>query len=420
MQIHVFVATPEGLVAINKILPMPSGVQSSVTFADTCEPCPIERVYVNFVKRGVGIIQDDFGGDAYRVDVSRKISNGNSWQLGFYIAHAAYHANVLGDGKNLAKEDLVICATGEIKTASRGVSAVDNVTAKFTAAESQIAQWQQTNKVAVFAPNENSEHIPKHLTGLITTLSHLDDVYQYLPLDHPTQSTNDDEVTTLCEPDSQPELPVVIPKNKVATKKPVYFGGLALVFGLAVAYLSVSGEIFDFTHQGPVNLPQAEAPTTLSKAQVVQSTDEHQLTLWAEYSDDCERSPIQTTEFELNESTFTPVTEANRLCWLKGEASSNVSQVVFVGLQQDGVHVKYHSSNQVTVFKPRQSIGIRPYYLLTFSDDLNNTEKEEIDRYLQTYNRPMLMSTQDITTGLQAVTNSRFSVFKHSFEIEHW
>ena len=85
---HVFIATTQGLVAIQDIEEIDDpDVMSVVCVNGTAQSLNISGAYHSFVKRGSGIIQQAFGGNAYRVDVSGNIDHGNSWQLGFYLAH---------------------------------------------------------------------------------------------------------------------------------------------------------------------------------------------------------------------------------------------------------------------------------------------------------------------------------------------
>jgi hypothetical protein len=116
MKVHVFVATTQGLVAIQNIrLIDDADISSIVSVNGTSTIANISTAYHHFVKKGAGIIQQDFGACSYRVNISDRIDHGNSWQLAFYLAHAVEQQGVLGDGE-VVLGDYVICATGEVNT----------------------------------------------------------------------------------------------------------------------------------------------------------------------------------------------------------------------------------------------------------------------------------------------------------------
>ena len=86
MKIHIFVATTQGLVAIQNIIPIDDrGINSIVSLNGTSTTSNISSAYHNFVKKGAGIIEQDFGSCSYRINVSDRIDHGNSWQLAFYL-----------------------------------------------------------------------------------------------------------------------------------------------------------------------------------------------------------------------------------------------------------------------------------------------------------------------------------------------
>ena len=90
MKLHVFVATTQGVVAIQNITPIDDAeINSIVTVNGTSTTANISSAYHGFVKKGAGIVQQDFGGTGYRVNLTERIDSGNSWQLAFYLAHVA-------------------------------------------------------------------------------------------------------------------------------------------------------------------------------------------------------------------------------------------------------------------------------------------------------------------------------------------
>jgi len=144
MKCHVFIATTQGLVAVQDIeLIDDPDVMSIVCLNGTAQSLNISNAYHNFVKKGSGIIQKDFTGQSYRVDVSDNIDHGNSWQLGFYIAHFLASVDLLGDGKP-NEGDKVFCLTGEINIKDKSVKNVEHIVTKLALSQSQIKIWQSS------------------------------------------------------------------------------------------------------------------------------------------------------------------------------------------------------------------------------------------------------------------------------------
>lgn len=176
MKLHVFVATTQGLVAIQNITPIDDeDISSIVSINGTSTTANISSAYHSFVKKGAGIIQQDFGVCSYRINTSQRIDNGNSWQLGFYLAHVVHQQGLLGNGE-VKPGDQVICATGEVNTTSREVHRVADVNLKQRLATEQIQQWQKLNvKTSFLVPEQNATDIDKELsinTELISDLAH--------------------------------------------------------------------------------------------------------------------------------------------------------------------------------------------------------------------------------------------------------
>jgi hypothetical protein len=183
MKLHVFVATTQGLVAIQGITAIDdSDIRSIVSINGTSTTANISSAYHNFVRKGAGIIEQDFAKCSYRVNVSERIDHGNSWQLAFYLAHSANAQGFLGDGK-VKVGDQVICATGEINTSNRSVQQVDQVALKQSLAAEQIQQWQlMGNDVCFLIPQDNQQDIALDLALKISAVSNLEQALSYLPI----------------------------------------------------------------------------------------------------------------------------------------------------------------------------------------------------------------------------------------------
>jgi len=86
---RVFILTTEGPVEIQSILEEVPGVRSVVCVNGRAEALPISNAYNAFVRQPTGLIERITGHDSYWMDVSDRIEEGQSWQLGAYIAHVA-------------------------------------------------------------------------------------------------------------------------------------------------------------------------------------------------------------------------------------------------------------------------------------------------------------------------------------------
>jgi len=208
MKLHIFVATTQGLVAIQNITAIDDAdISSIVSVNGTSTTANISSAYHNFVKNGAGIIQQDFGACSYRINVAQRIDQGNSWQLAFYLAHAAQNREVLGNGQ-VNPGDQVICATGEVNTTSREIHRVEEVDLKQSLATEQIQQWQKMNvKTSFLVPKNNAQDIKNQQPLGTKLIANLEQALSFLPLTSPLNRLVD-----------KPTLPCkknVIQKNKL-------------------------------------------------------------------------------------------------------------------------------------------------------------------------------------------------------------
>tara|TARA_R110001583_G_scaffold77377_1_gene210714 strand:- start:50 stop:2998 length:2949 start_codon:yes stop_codon:yes gene_type:complete len=184
MKLHIFVATTQGLVAIQNITAIDDAdISSIVSINGTSTTASISNAYHNFVKNGAGIIQQDFGACSYRINISQRIDQGNSWQLAFYLAHAAQNREILGNGQ-VNPGDQVICATGEVNTTSREIHRVEDVNLKQSLANKQIQQWCKMDvKTSFLVPKQNAQEINKQLTITTDLIINLAQALSFLPSD---------------------------------------------------------------------------------------------------------------------------------------------------------------------------------------------------------------------------------------------
>ncbi len=165
LNVHVFIATNKGLVAIQSLTDLQDNVlQSVITINGSTDLATISPSYHRFVQKSTGLIQAEFGVASFRANISRNIDVGSSWQLAFYLAHfiqanaIVHNANMgqiqsdavqLGHG-NPKSGDVVLIATGQINTSSNVIEAVSHIPEKCITASAQIKLWMKKGILVEF------------------------------------------------------------------------------------------------------------------------------------------------------------------------------------------------------------------------------------------------------------------------------
>ncbi len=155
MKIRIFLATTEGPVQIERITRERIG-NSLVCVKRTNRILPISASYDAFVKLGSGVIEREFGPfepGAFRLDVSGEIADGDSWQLGVFVAHALdAHGRLAGPDDEAAA---TVWLTGEVDH-DLNVAAVQFVPRKLSASGDEFArQVDRGHPVWVFVHTAN-------------------------------------------------------------------------------------------------------------------------------------------------------------------------------------------------------------------------------------------------------------------------
>ncbi len=91
----VVIPTTNYLVGISNITIENPIVSSVICENNNLEALPISNRYDSFVKSPTGIIEKLTGKSSYRVDLTKKIDQGVSWQLPMAIAHVLHNKNLL-------------------------------------------------------------------------------------------------------------------------------------------------------------------------------------------------------------------------------------------------------------------------------------------------------------------------------------
>ncbi len=132
-------------------------VRSVVCLDGTSEALPISAAYDAFVRKPTGVIERKYGHSVYRVDVSERISDGESWQLGLFAAHALYAADSLaGKGEGTERAAWL---TGEVDR-DLNVNPVDHVAEKLRQSAPLFAELEAADTpLTIFLPQGNAEGI---------------------------------------------------------------------------------------------------------------------------------------------------------------------------------------------------------------------------------------------------------------------
>jgi len=134
-------------------------IRSVICLNDSFQPLPISTGYDQFVRRPTGVIEKLLGPASYRVDVSAPITQGDSWQLGFCLAHLLHH-----QGRFSAEDAAVtVWATGEIDP-QFGVRPVEHIAAKIEVSRPLLeAESLAGRKLVLLTAAENLQQLRDHI-----------------------------------------------------------------------------------------------------------------------------------------------------------------------------------------------------------------------------------------------------------------
>lgn len=152
-RIAVSIATTDGPARIQRITAEDPEVRSVVCLGGKAISLPISGDYDAFVRNPTGIIQACFGHGAFRIDVSRQITGGMSWQLGVFVAHALADANRLAGPDDRAATAL--WASGEVDRDLK-VVAVRDITLKLNQSREAFAAYRAEGVAIIIAVPEDN------------------------------------------------------------------------------------------------------------------------------------------------------------------------------------------------------------------------------------------------------------------------
>lgn len=100
----VLIPTTQNIVGFSDITVEDKNVSPIVCVDNSLTPLPISADYYNFIKSPSGVVEKFTKISSYRLDLTSSIDTGESWQLGFWVAHLIHHFGTL----NFSKTDQLI------------------------------------------------------------------------------------------------------------------------------------------------------------------------------------------------------------------------------------------------------------------------------------------------------------------------
>ena len=224
-RIAVFIATTHGPIRVERIT-RERAPQSMVCLKRSSSILPISGAYDNFVRPGSGVVERAFGpfeDSAFRLDLSAPIETGESWQLGFFVAHAI----VASSNAELASEDdadAIVWLTGRVDY-DHAVGAINHMSEKIFASRAAIGKWVAAGRsVTLFVPSgadsETATNAGIPRGARLVSASSADDVLAALNLSAQIVATS---------------VPAVVPHRPIAARWAVAgIGAVALMTGAFV------------------------------------------------------------------------------------------------------------------------------------------------------------------------------------------
>ncbi len=388
MKTHIFIATTQGLVAIQNITPIDDeDISSVVSVNGTSTTANISGSYHNFVKKGVGIIHQMFGACSYRIDISARIDQGNSWQVAMYLAHLAQSKGLLGNGE-VSQGDTVICATGEVNTTNHQVLAVAEVAVKFKLAQPQLEQWTALGaKVQFLLPQANQSEVKKNNYTLL--VSNLEQAATALP--NTTQNQRSSSVKN---------------KQLVSINSRYMITGAASILVLII-FLGLN----KFTSTDSSNHQAVAKKANNSK---VEPTQKIQLVALLKQDKTCAQTSSQSV-FLTNE-VFADLA-LNQLCKLYLQTHKSQVQILLIARDAYTVMPLTQSPQGWQIPLPKNRLSDRSYFLVTLVQPLSQEKIEQLRLYREAMPQPKMFTKSALTDwlGEQGV---EFAVYTHKLVVE--
>jgi len=233
-----------------------SGLRSAVRVDGETEPLHISGAYGNFVDT---FVQRFSGHRIYRADISRRIEDGTSWQLGFLLVH-----RLLEDpARTLAVEDqphdVSIFVTGELRDrpgtgqidvqgvigiADKVRCARDNILAELDAGKEVFVVLPEANKIDIEGISWTGRSVPLDRFSFVGSF---DDAEDLVASPETVEPASEDPVSDALTPDEPaleaPAIAVPNPVKKWPIKRLVALFAFAGACGLALVFTNSLGTV---------------------------------------------------------------------------------------------------------------------------------------------------------------------------------
>ena len=388
MKIHIFIATTQGLVAIQNITPIDDeDISSVVSVNGTSTTANISGSYHNFVKKGVGIIHQMFGACSYRVDISARIDQGNSWQVAMYLAHLTQSKGLLGNGE-VNDGDTAICATGEVNTTNHQILAVAEVALKFKLAQPQLDQWALLGaKVHFLLPQANQTDVKQNNYTLL--VSNLDQAASALPSSTQKQYTQS------------------VKNEKLVAINPRYIiaGAISILVLVMIFGLNKLTSTDDISFQPVANKTNVSEVEPIKKVQ-----------LFAVLKQDKSCAQTSSKHVLLANKTFAELA-LNQLCKLYLQTHKSQGQVLLVARDAYTVIPLNQSQQGWQVPLPKKRVADRSYFLVQIVQTISEAKIEQLRLYREAMPKPNMLTESTLMAWLQT-QGVEFSVYSHKLVVQ--
>ena len=381
MKVHIFIATTRGPVAIQKIYPLDADIPSVVSVRGTATLCPITSAYANFVRRGCGIIEQHFGGASYRVNVSDSIDTGNSWQLGFYLAHAAQHQGILGDGQ-VAEGDRVLFVTGEVDTSEGRILPVGQIVVKVSQVQRWLSQSPAALDVHMLVPEDNRAELP-----------------DMRPVSTHAVGTLQAALTLL--PNSASSAMTAVTASPPPHGRRVY---TALGLGAVIMAMLVGAAIT--LTPAPLAPAPSPVPAAFNTPKPAAASTVASLRLWRDNSRACDGTSL--TEMVWGDSALVIIAEVHCPLRLRTEATN---LMVIDETRRKLVPLQRHADSVVLPLPPNRALDT-DYLMLAFDGVLSERQSRAIRGYLFELSSNTPIHPNDIVAQLREEQASRQVVWR--------
>lgn len=388
MKTHIFIATTQGLVAIQNITPIDDeDISSVVSVNGTSTTANISGSYHNFVKKGVGIIQQMFGACSYRVDISARIDQGNSWQVAIYLAHLAQSKGLLGNGE-VSQGDTVICATGEVNTSNHQVLAVTEVALKFKLAQPQLEQWTALGaKVQFLLPQANQADVKKNNYTLL--VSDLEQAALALPNSTQSQTSANEKNKRLVSVNSR----------------------YMLVISAFILVIMIFLGFREFTSRESSKHQSVAKNELFSKEQ---PTTQTQLVALVAQGKTCAQTTTQN--ISLSNQSFTELA-LNQLCELYLQTDKSQVQILLIAQDAYTVLPLIQSPKGWRIPLPKHRLSDRSYFLVSLAQSLSEEKIEQFRLFREAMPKPDMLTESEIDDWLET-QRVEFVIYSHKLLLE--